>query len=300
MTWRVIFCPITIIISQALRNNAFHAPSLTCAARVFQIKNVRPIKCTPIRWKESMLIIPLFHRFDGVLSRNLPLQYHKLRDDIARRSLDAGKETAIGPKTLRRMAANAINGRLEPGRARKSDLILTLTGESAYRQRTRHRPRPGDAPQAKSSTTSKTLSWTSRTEDGLIQFWSHMSLMSDPRASSDMVPDEVWQEMLPDLEIEDGEHRRAGLKGGQFRIQGHNNETETRDLTRQIRIKERQRKKNIKTGYRKYYFQNRPTWDMERQFGGEAEEEEAEVEYVAPAIELHIPERAELAEMLVN
>ncbi|KFA79087.1 hypothetical protein S40288_07039 [Stachybotrys chartarum IBT 40288] len=111
MTRRVILCPITIVISQALRDNAFHAPSLTCAARVFQIKNVGPVKCTPIRWKDSVLMIPLFRRFDGaVLSRNLPLQYHKLRDDMARQSLDAGEETAIGPKTLRRMAANAING----------------------------------------------------------------------------------------------------------------------------------------------------------------------------------------------
>src|SRR5262245_29202791 len=55
------------------------------------------------------------------------------------------------------------------------------------------------------------------TEDGLIQFWSHMSLMSDPRASSDMVPDEVWQGILPDPEIEDLKRQRTELKGTQFR-----------------------------------------------------------------------------------
>jgi len=138
------------------------------------------------------------------------------------------------------------------------------------------------------------------TEDGLIQFWSYMGLISDPRASSDMVPDEVWQKVPPNPEIQDLERRRAELKGGQFRIQGQDNEKEIRGLGRQIRNKVGKRNKNVKTGYRKYYFQNRPTWDIERQFNGEAEEQEAEVEYVAPAIELHIPERAELAEILVN
>lgn len=115
MTRRVVLCPITIVISQALRDNAFDAPSLTSAARVFQIRNIGPVKCTPIRWKESMLKIPVFRRFDGAaLSPNRPLQYHKLRDDMGRQSLDAGNETALGPKAFRRMAANAVNGRLEP------------------------------------------------------------------------------------------------------------------------------------------------------------------------------------------
>jgi len=138
------------------------------------------------------------------------------------------------------------------------------------------------------------------TEDGLIQLWSHMGLMSDPRASSNMVPDEIWQGMQPDPEIEDLRRRHAVLKGGRFRIQSRENEKEIRDLGREIRNKEGSRAKNVKAGYRKYYFHNRPTWDIERQFSGEAEEEEAEVEFVAPAIELHIPERAELAEILVN
>lgn len=138
------------------------------------------------------------------------------------------------------------------------------------------------------------------TEDGLIKFWSHMGMMSDPRASSDMVPDEVWREMPPDPEIEDLERRRAELKGVQFQIHGRENEKEIRDLGKQIRNKKGLRKKNTKTGYRKYYFRNRPTWDIERQFSGEAEEEEGEVAYVAPPIELHIPERAELADLQVN
>ena len=106
--------------------------------------------------------------------------------------------------------------------------------------------------------------------------------------------------MPPDPEIEDLERRRVELKGGQFQIQGYENEKEIRDLSQQIRNRKGRRKKNTKTVYRKYYFRNRPTWDIERQFSGEAEEEEVEIEYVAPIIELYVPERAELAEILIN
>ncbi|KAK3934986.1 FluG domain-containing protein [Diplogelasinospora grovesii] len=113
-----------------------------------------------------------------------------------------------------------------------------------------------------------------------------------------MVPDEVWQEMPPDPELEAPKRRRAELKAHQFRILGRDDENEIRDLSRQIRNKQGQRSKNVKITYRKYYFRNRPTWDIERQFSGEAEE--ADVEYVAPAIKLHIQERAELAEILVS
>jgi len=125
--------------------------------------------------------------------------------------------------------------------------------------------------------------------------------MSDLRAASDMVPDKVWQEMPPDPEIEALKRRRAELKGNQFRIQGCDEEEEIKSLSQQIRTKQGHRNKNVKIRYCKYYFKNRPIWDIERQFSGEVEEvEEAEEEYVAPAIELDILERAELAEILVN
>ena len=115
MTKRVILCPIIIVISHALRDHAFDAPSLTSAARVCRIRNLGPVKCTPLRWKESWLKIPIFRRYNGtILSSDLPLQYQKLRNDMARQSLDAGEEKPLGPKAFRRMAANAVNGRWEP------------------------------------------------------------------------------------------------------------------------------------------------------------------------------------------
>ncbi|OAA63258.1 hypothetical protein SPI_03421 [Niveomyces insectorum RCEF 264] len=38
-------------------------------------------------------------------------------------------------------------------------------------------------------------------EDALIRMLSYMSAIRNPRASSDMVPDEVWRDLPPDPEI---------------------------------------------------------------------------------------------------
>lgn len=136
--------------------------------------------------------------------------------------------------------------------------------------------------------------------------------MSDPHAASNIVPDEVQQEMLPDPEIEALKYRRVELKGNQFQIRSCEDEAEIKSLSQQIRNKEGQRNKKVKIRYCKYYFKNRPTWDIEKYFSREAEDSEeeyeeseeeykdAEEEYVTPAIELYIPERTELAELLVN
>ncbi len=54
----------------------------------------------------------------------------------------------------------------------------------------------------------------------------------DPRATSDIVPDEVWEEMPPDPELQELELQRERLKAGQFRIHGRDDEKEIRDLSR--------------------------------------------------------------------
>ncbi|KAK4220989.1 FluG domain-containing protein [Podospora fimiseda] len=107
---------------------------------------------------------------------------------------------------------------------------------------------------------------------------SHIGLMRDPRASKDMVPDGVWKMMPPDPETEKLDAERARLKGGQYWIKGSENEDRIRELTR---------------AYREDYFNNRPTWDIEAN-------EQEEREYIEPAIDLYIPERAQLAEILCN
>jgi hypothetical protein len=111
MARKVILCLITVIISQGLRDQAFAARNLVSSREVFHIRNMSPSICTPLRWKQSMLKIPIFRGFEGTaLSDNRALPYYKLRDDMERQTLDAGFERSFGPKAFRRGAANAVNG----------------------------------------------------------------------------------------------------------------------------------------------------------------------------------------------
>ncbi|KAK4221693.1 FluG domain-containing protein [Podospora fimiseda] len=99
--------------------------------------------------------------------------------------------------------------------------------------------------------------------------------------------------MPPDPETEKLDTERARLKGGQYRIKGSENEDRIRELTRLIAAKVARRKNDIRRAYREDYFYNRPTWDVEA--NGQEERE-----YIEPAIDLYIPERAQLAEILCN
>ncbi|KAK0701743.1 FluG domain-containing protein [Lasiosphaeria miniovina] len=120
------------------------------------------------------------------------------------------------------------------------------------------------------------------TEDSLLAMLTHIGLSRDPRASKDMVPND----------IEALKAERAQLKGGRHRIKGSENEGKIRELTKLIATKEQQRKTAIRRDYRKHYFYNRPTWDMDA--------DGQEREYVKPAVDLQITERAQLAEILCN
>ena len=130
------------------------------------------------------------------------------------------------------------------------------------------------------------------TEDGLIGMVTHLGLTRDSRARKDMVPSEVLHRIPPDLEIEKLRAKRQQLKGGRHRIKGTKNEQEIRRLGTAIQRKEDQRRKTFKKNFRKHYFHNRPTWEIENQTHGMDEE------YVEPTINLQIPERARLAEIL--
>lgn len=130
------------------------------------------------------------------------------------------------------------------------------------------------------------------TEDTLLAMLSHIGLMCDPRASKDMVPDEVWELLPPDPVIEALKEERARLKGDRYRIKGSEHERRIRELTKLIATKQQQLKTAVQRDYRKDYFYNRPTWDME----ADGEEEE----YFEPAVDLQIPERAQLTEILCN
>ncbi|KAK3940940.1 FluG domain-containing protein [Diplogelasinospora grovesii] len=286
-TRRLIFCLISVIVSLAIADRAFHAPSLTSARRVFETKNLGPVKCTPLRWKEEWLKRPVFRRFNGpIVSEDEPLQYHKLRDDMGRQSLDSGSEKEMEPKDWRRGAANKANGKAP---------------DAVRDQMMRHDPKWATFNSAYINENVQfhlqNAVLDEPTEDSLIGMVSHIGLMRDPRASKDMVPDEVWDDLEPDPEIVALEAEREQLKGGRYRIKGTENEQRIRELTKLIASKKAQRKKTFRKEYRKDYFYNRPTWDIERQAAGEEDEDEG---YIEPVIDLRIPERAQLAEIHRN
>ncbi|KJZ68865.1 hypothetical protein HIM_11746 [Hirsutella minnesotensis 3608] len=76
-TRKLMFCIITVIVSLAISDQAFDAPSLKTASNVFQIQNRGPGQCTPLRWQEEWLKRPVFRGFDGsTISQRRPLPYH--------------------------------------------------------------------------------------------------------------------------------------------------------------------------------------------------------------------------------
>ncbi|KAM0271864.1 hypothetical protein ACHAQH_008964 [Verticillium albo-atrum] len=283
-TRKLIFCPVSIMIALALHDHAFDAPSLTDAARVLGTKNWGSTKCTPLRWKEDMKKIPVFRRFGrgGDLSKTEAMLYSKFRDDLGRQSLDAGFEQRWTAKIFRRGASNAANGNAP-------DVVRD--------QMMRHDPKfatfHGAYLNERVQFDLQNTFLEEETEDQLYRLFAHVSLTRDPRAKRDMVPAEVWANLPADPEIVKLEQRRTALKERTYRIQGRKHEAEIRQLTETIRTMRARREVKIVDQYRKHYFYNRPTWNIERQARGEEEEE-----YTEPAIDLDIPERARLAEIL--
>ncbi|KAL8310634.1 hypothetical protein RB597_010464 [Gaeumannomyces tritici] len=282
-TRKLIFCPVSIIIALALHDHAFDARSLTNASQVLGTNISGSMECMPLRWKQCMLKIPVFRRFgcNGVLSGTEAMLYAKLRDDLARQSLDAGFEVCWTPKFFRRGAANAANGNAP-------DVVRD--------QMMRHDPKfstfHGAYLNEKVKFDLQNTFLEEETENELYKLFAHVSITRDRRAKRDMVPAEVWANLLPDPEIVELEKQRAALKRGQYRIHGRENEKAVRVLTEEIKRKRAQREDRVVKQYREYYFYHRPTWDIERQARGEVEEE-----YEEPKVELNIPERARLAEI---
>ncbi|KAK4031431.1 hypothetical protein C8A01DRAFT_51477 [Parachaetomium inaequale] len=174
-----------------------------------------------------------------------PLLYYKLHYDIERQLLDAGEEKAIEPKAW----CNA------------SDTVRN--------QMIRYNP--------KWAMFNSVYINEKPTEDRLLAMLSYIGLIRDPRASKDMVPDEVWELMPPDPEIE-----------------GSENEGKIRELTKLIATKEQQRKTAIRRGYRQYYFYNRLTWDID----ADGQEEEEYVEPALAEILCNQPDNLSAAELL--
>ncbi|PIL29042.1 hypothetical protein GSI_09090 [Ganoderma sinense ZZ0214-1] len=278
---RLIFCPVSVIVSLALADGAFEAENMTSFRQVLSART-RPLNCTVFRWKKKWLKRPIFRRCDpSGVSDVEPLQYPKLNDDMARQSLDSGCEKAMEPKVWRRGAANAVNGKA-PDAIRDQALRHDpkwATFNSAYIN-----------PNITFDFQNNFLDEPA--EDELIRMLSHISLMRDPRARKNMVPAELWDQLPADPTIEALKREKARLKNGRYRFQGSENEDEIRRLSRVIRSKEAQWRKMVQKEFHDGYFHDRHTRDLE------ADDDEDVDEYVEPAIDVDIPERARLAEIL--
>ncbi|CVL00274.1 uncharacterized protein FMAN_09780 [Fusarium mangiferae] len=284
-TRKLLFCAVSTILALALHDNAFDAPSLTDATVIFRSQPPRFKHCIPFRWKKSMLKTPIFRRYRGMeLSADEAMLYSKLRDDIGQQSLDAGHERKWTPRFARRGAGNAANGdapdSIRDQMMRQDPRFMTF--QSAYLNEI-------------ANFDLQNAFLEEEKESQLFRLFAHVSLTRDPRATADMVPDEVWANLTPDPEIVELEKQRAQLKRGKYRIEGRENEEEIRQLTNKIRTKRAYREKQVVKEYREDYFYHRPTWDVEQQARGEEEEE-----YTKPVIDVHIPERDRLANILCH
>lgn len=282
-TRKLIFCAVSTILSLALHDKAFDSPSLIDASAIFDKEPPRFQQSTPLRWKKSMLKIPVFRRYRGTtLSGIEAMLYSKLNDDMGQQSLDSGHEKRWTPRFARRGASNAANGDAP---------------DAVRDQMMRHDPKFATFHHAYLNEIAnfdlQNAFLEEEKESQLFRLFAHVSLTRDPRATADMVPDEVWANLAPDPEILELEEERARLKQGHYRIEGHPDEERIRQLTNDIRTKRAQRDRQVVKEYREHYFYNRPTWDIERQARGEEEEE-----YIEPTINVSIPERAKLAEIL--
>ncbi|RYP91078.1 hypothetical protein DL770_002782 [Monosporascus sp. CRB-9-2] len=101
-------------------------------------------------------------------------------------------------------------------------------------------------------------------ESQLFRLFAHVNLTRDPRATMNMVPEEVWVNLAPDPKIVKLEEERARLNQDHYRIEGYKNEERICKLTNKIRTKRAQRDRQVVKEYREHYFYNRPTWDIER------------------------------------
>ncbi|RSL47928.1 hypothetical protein CEP54_013160 [Fusarium duplospermum] len=281
---KLLFCPVSTILALALHDKAFDASSLTDAAIILKAKPPRFKHCTPLRWKKEMLLTPVFRRYRGAELSSEAMLYSKLRDDIGQQSLDSGYEKKWTPRFARRGAGNAANGDA-PDSVRDQMLRQDprfMTFQNAYLNEN-------------ANFDLQNAFLEEEKESQLFRLFAHVSLTRDPRATADMVPDEVWANLAPDPEIVELEEQRAQLKQGTYRIEGHEHEKRIRKLANEIRVKRTQRVKQVVKEYREDYFYHRPTWDIERQARGEEEEE-----YEEPVIDVTVPEREKLTEILCH
>jgi Protein of unknown function (DUF3435) len=112
-----IFCPITHLVSLALADGAFEAPSLTTPERIFEHKVWGLVLCTPLRWKQEKLKTPIFRRDERTADKGIPsletaLPYSQFRDCLDRLGRTAGFKETLTSYCFRRGTANVVDRKL--------------------------------------------------------------------------------------------------------------------------------------------------------------------------------------------
>jgi hypothetical protein len=113
-----IFCPITYLISLALADDAFEAPSLTTPERIFEHKVWGPVLCTPLRWKQGILKTPIFCRDERTPegpSLEMALPYSQFRNCLNRLGRAAGFKETLTSYCFRRETTNVVDYKLSCG-----------------------------------------------------------------------------------------------------------------------------------------------------------------------------------------
>ncbi|TVY90451.1 hypothetical protein LAWI1_G007273 [Lachnellula willkommii] len=281
-----IFCSITHLVSLALADDAFEAPSLTTPKRVFKHKVWGPVLCTPLRWKQEKLKTPIFRRDEHIMNEAIPslemaLPYSQFRDCLNRLARAAGFKETLTSYCFRRGTANVVD-RTATNAVR--DQVMRHNPNSAVYNGSYINER------VRFDVQSAVLERPSA--DGVLRMLTHMSLMRDPRAPVH-VPDDVLAALPLDPDITTLEQQREELKAGAYRVQGTDVEAEVRRLTTAIGSARSKRRNIISEEYRADYFRRRPTEDIERQNSGQGEEE-----YIEPMVEHQIPQRTQLVELI--
>lgn len=93
---QLLLCPILTIIALALHDQAFDAPSLTSADRIFNVEPLSFMQSIQLRWKRSVLNVPVFRRNHGaVLAHNEAMLDSESEHDVGQQSLDSGNEEPV-------------------------------------------------------------------------------------------------------------------------------------------------------------------------------------------------------------
>jgi hypothetical protein len=112
-----IFCPITHLVSLALADGAFEAPSLTTPNRIFEHKVMGLVLCTPLHWKQEKLKTPIFRRDKRTADSSIPsletaLPFSQFQECLNRLGLAAGFKETLTSYCFRRGTANVVDRKL--------------------------------------------------------------------------------------------------------------------------------------------------------------------------------------------